>query len=67
MLNLIYTGHPERAWYVFDRSWPTKKPGEGGFLGAFCERLSDSDYFDDLSDTLKKHPADCFLGNFGPD
>ncbi|MGC2112206.1 MAG: hypothetical protein WA655_21990 [Candidatus Korobacteraceae bacterium] len=66
MLDLIYTGHPDLAWEIWDQSWPAKKPGKAGFLGAFCERLSTSDYFYDLSDTLQGHPADCFLGNFGP-
>ncbi len=65
MLDLIYTGHAELAWQVFDRSWPDKKPGKSGFLGAFCERLSDSHY--DLADTLKGQPPDCSLDNFGPD
>lgn len=65
MLELIYTGHPDLAWQVFDRSWPDKKPGKSGFLGAFCERLSSSNYFD-LPDTTRL-PPDCFLDNFGPD
>jgi hypothetical protein len=67
MLDMIYTGNASLAWEVLDQSWPKEKPGKRGFLGAFCERLSDSEYFFELSDSLNPHPADCFLGNFGPD
>ncbi len=65
MLNLIYTGNAGLAWDVLDQAWPKEKPGKSGFLGAFCDRLGDSNYFD--PSTLNPHPADCFLGNLGPD
>jgi len=61
MLELIYSGHPDLAWQVFDRAWPVSKPGKSGFLGAFCERLQTSEYFWDLAKSLENHPADCYL------
>jgi len=66
MLELIYSGHADLAWELFDRAWPSKKPGKYGFLGAFCERLSNSHYVYDLSGWLKGAPADCSVNSFGP-
>ena len=63
MLDFIYTGHPDLAWKIHDLAWPSSKPGKGGFLGAFCEQLQQSPYFDDLADSLKNHPPDCFMSN----
>jgi hypothetical protein len=65
MLNLIYTGNAAAGWELFDRSWPEKKPGKGGFLGAFCDRLSESPYIYDLEYVLKGPPPDCYLSSFG--
>ena len=68
MLDFIYTGNPDLAWKLWDETWPTNRPSKGGFLGAFCERLSDSPYFTELEDNLGQTPPDCFSGNdsFGP-
>lgn len=60
MLHFIYTGHPGLAWKLLDETWPNKRPGKGGFIGAFCDRLDYSHYSDDLSPLLKDAPPDCF-------
>lgn len=59
MLNLIYTGHPGLAWKLLGESWPKGRPGREGFLGASCDQLAHSQYFDDLGPLLKNAPADC--------
>lgn len=59
MLNLLYTGHPGLAWKLLDESWPEGRPGREGFLGAFCDQLAHSQYFDDFRTQLKDAPADC--------
>ncbi len=61
MLNFIYTGNPNLAWRLLDQSWPKEKPGKGGFLGAFCDRLKYSHYwYGGISQLLKGAPPDCF-------
>jgi hypothetical protein len=61
MLDLIYTGHPPLTWKLLDQSWPSDKPGKGGFIGAFCDRLRESRYWGDLSPLLSEShaPPDC--------
>jgi len=60
MAEFIYTGQPVFAWKLLDQSWPADRPGKGGFLGAFCERIKASDYGYELSNVLKDSPSDCF-------
>lgn len=60
MLNLIFTGHPNLAWELVDQTWPKKRPGKGGFIGAFCDQLEQAPYWHDLDPLLKNAPADCF-------
>ena len=61
MLDLIYTGHAALAWKLLDQTWPKAKPGKNGFIGAFCDRLSESRYWADLSTLLSESqpPPDC--------
>lgn len=48
MLTLLYTGHSELAWKLFDKSWPSAQPGKSDFAAAFCKQLSTSHYRPDL-------------------
>lgn len=61
MLDLIYTGHAPLAWKLLDLVWPKEKPGKSGFIGAFCDRLGQSRYYDDLAPLLRDShaPPDC--------
>lgn len=45
MLDLIYTGHADRAWDFFDDAWPDEHPGKDAFLTDFCLQLARSPYF----------------------
>lgn len=59
MLNLIYTGHSELAWKLFDQAWPRQRPGKEQFLSGFCGQLKSSPYWPDLDPTLKDTPPTC--------
>lgn len=59
MLNLIYTGHSELAWKLFDGAWPAKRTGKNEFLSAFCSQLKTSPYWPDLRPALGHIPAAC--------
>ncbi len=56
MLNLIYTGHSDLAWKLFDQAWPNQKPGKEKFLSGFCSQLKSSPYWPDLESTLQDTP-----------
>lgn len=59
MLNLIYTGHSDLAWKLFDQAWPLQKPGKDKFLSGFCAQLKTSPYWPDLAPTVNDAPAAC--------
>jgi hypothetical protein len=65
MLNLIYTGHSELAWSLFDQAWPLQNsgplqsPGKDKFLSSFCSQLKSSPYWPDLESTLRNTPPVC--------
>ena len=60
MLELIYAGHSDLAWKIWEEAWPKNKPAKSGFLGAFCERLTQSPYFYEFYQTLTPTPPDYF-------
>jgi len=60
ILDFIYSGHPDLAWQIWNETWPESKPAKGGFLGAFCDRLTQSPYFFELTKTINSAPPDCF-------
>jgi hypothetical protein len=59
MLNLIYSGHSDLAWKLFDEAWPTKKSGKEKFLSDFCSQLKISPYWPDLEKSIPAMPAAC--------
>jgi hypothetical protein len=59
MLNLIYTGHSELAWKLFDQAWPLQRPDKDKFLTGFCSQLKSSPYWPDLESTLQNTPPAC--------
>jgi hypothetical protein len=59
MLNLIYTGHSDLAWKLFDQAWPLQKTGKDNFLSGFCAQLKTSPYWPDLAPTVNDAPAAC--------
>lgn len=50
MLDLIYSGHPEKAWEFLDKVWPEGKPGKESFLAEFKEQLNKSPYWQELKE-----------------
>jgi hypothetical protein len=56
MLTLLYTGHSDLAWQLFDQSWPTAQKGKSGFAAAFCKQLATSHYWSDLQADLGPCP-----------
>jgi hypothetical protein len=65
MLNLIYTGHSDLAWRLFDNTWPSERPGKDKFLTDFCSQLKTSPYWPDLEPTVQNAPSAC--ANAKPD
>ena len=59
MLDFIYSGHADLAWRTWNEAWPENKAAKGGFLGAFCDRLTRSPYFFDITKTITSAPPDC--------
>lgn len=56
MLHLMYTGHADLAWRLFDESWPDRQKGKGKFAAAFCKQLSSSRYWSDLKPAIGACP-----------
>jgi len=56
MLELMYGGHTDLAWRLFDESWPAKQNGKSAFIGQFCKQLSTSHYWPDLEQTIGACP-----------
>lgn len=48
MLDLIYGGHADSAWKLFDESWPKKLEGKETFAKEFCKQLHGSRYWREL-------------------
>jgi hypothetical protein len=65
MLSLIYTGHSDLAWKLFDETWPPERPGKDKFLVDFCSQLKTSPYWPDLEPTVQSAPPAC--ANAKPD
>jgi hypothetical protein len=59
MLNLIYTGHSDLAWKLFDEAWPRERPNRDKFLAGFCTQLKTSPYWPDLQGTMHGAPPAC--------
>jgi hypothetical protein len=59
MLDLIYEGHPDLAWRVFDESWPSNRAGKEKFLSDFCFQLKTSPYWPDLKAVVENPPLSC--------
>ncbi len=57
MLDLIYTGHPDRAWKLVDQSWQPGHVAKQTFLERFCGRLASGQYFSDLRPLLGEAPC----------
>jgi hypothetical protein len=57
MLDLIYTGHPDIAWRLFDQSWRPTRKDKAGFAKEFCQQLRRSLYWDDLRNEIGHCPA----------
>ncbi|MFH1748847.1 MAG: hypothetical protein ABIG44_17575 [Planctomycetota bacterium] len=45
MLELIYTGHEELAWWFAEEAWPKTCPGKEEFLASFRRQLNESPYW----------------------
>lgn len=56
MLELMYGGHTDLTWRLFDESWPAKQKGKSAFIGQFCKQLSTSYYWPDLQQTIGACP-----------
>jgi len=56
MLDLIYEGHSDMAWKLFDESWPKNLDGKPTFAKQFCGQLRKSRYWRDLKDTVGQCP-----------
>jgi hypothetical protein len=59
MLNLIYTGHSDLAWMLFDQAWPPRRPGKDKYLAGFCAQLKTSPYWPQLKTTILNPPPAC--------
>lgn len=56
MLDLIYGGHPDLAWELFDESWPKNLAGKATFAKEFCSVLKKSRYWHDLKEMAGRCP-----------
>jgi hypothetical protein len=56
MLELMYAGHADLAWKLFDESWPAHQKGKSTFAGAFCKQLSSSHYWSELKTAIGPCP-----------
>jgi hypothetical protein len=59
ILDLIYTGHSDLAWKLFDETWPPERPGKDKFLADFCSQLKTSPWWADLKTTIQNAPPAC--------
>jgi hypothetical protein len=59
MLSLIYTGHSDLAWKLFDETWPPERQGKDKFLADFCSQLKTSPYWVDLESIVQSAPLTC--------
>lgn len=59
MLDLIYTGHSELAWKLYDEAWPAQRADKDKFLAGFCSQLKTSPYWPDLEPTIQNAPQNC--------
>jgi len=66
MLDLIYTGHSDLAWKLFDQAWPPQRPAKDKFLSGFCSQLKTSAYWPDLEPTLQDTPPACTAATPAP-
>jgi hypothetical protein len=57
MLDLMYSGHPNLAWKLFDESWPPSRQGKTSFAKDFCKQLHGSHYWSDLKAEIGACPA----------
>lgn len=48
MLDLMYTGHPDLAWQLLDKSWRPTRKDKAAFVKDFCQQLHDSQFWHDL-------------------
>jgi hypothetical protein len=56
MLTLLYSGHSDLAWKLFDQSWPPARKGKSDFAAAFCKQLATSHYWSDLQTDIGPCP-----------
>lgn len=56
MLDLIYGGHADSAWKLFDQSWPKKLEGKDTFAKEFCKQLKGSHYWRELKPVVGSCP-----------
>jgi hypothetical protein len=59
MLALIYAGHSDLAWKLFNETWPPERPGKDKFLADFCSQFKTSPWWADLETTIKNAPPAC--------
>lgn len=57
MLDLMYGGHTDLAWRLFDESWPSQQKGKSAFARQFCKQLSSSRYWRDLRTVIGPCPS----------
>jgi len=57
MLNLMYTGHPDLAWKLFDQSWRPTRKDKPVFAKEFCEQVKGSLYWGDLRKEIGPCPV----------
>jgi hypothetical protein len=58
MLELMYGGHTDLAWRLFDESWPARQRGKSAFVVQFCKQLNSSHYWADLKEAIGACPPD---------
>jgi len=61
MLDLIYTGHSDMAWKLFDGAWPGARVGKDQFLADFCSQLKTSPYWPGLKEGIQSAPPVCSM------
>lgn len=57
MLDLMYSGHPDLSWKLFDQSWRPTRKDKAVFAKEFCKQLRESLYWDDLRNETGQCPA----------
>jgi len=56
MLELIYTGHEDRAWAFLEAAWPEEIDGKENFLRDFRDRLEQSPYWQEMKAAETEQP-----------